>query len=128
MAVPKYPKGQVVNIPKRMPLSVVEHRQRPEQRFSPEKNLSTVSQVCTRSQALRRKFTCQFPDERAPLTSSDLRDNRRFGVPVPPYTRGFEDACYEHAYTNPYKPGTLAAGDYRDGFEDGRRTLGESAP
>lgn len=114
--------------PKKVPLSVVEHRQRPEQRFSPEKSTSTVSQVCKRSQALRRPKTLQFPDAHPPITSSDLRDNRRFAVPVPAYTRGFEDAQYEQAYTNPYKPGTIAAGDYNTGFVDGRRVRREAVP
>lgn len=108
----------------KMPLSVVEHRQRPEQRFSSEKSVSSIAQICARSQARRPQSTRQHADDLpAVITSHDLRDNRRFAAPVPPYTRGFEDASYEHAYTNPYHPGTIAAGDYDTGFADGRHNL-----
>lgn len=118
-----------MRLAQKAPLAVMEHDERPRQsHVSGTRHNASVAHICRRSQEKRSQNGCQFPDASPALvTSSDLRDNRRFAVPVPPYTRGFEDACYEHTYTNPYKPGTIAAGAYDEGFVDGRHTAGEAA-
>ena len=51
----------------------------------------------------------------------DLRDSRRFANPVLPYTRGFEDATYEHHYCNPYAVGSEEYRRYEAGFGDGQQ-------
>ena len=52
-------------------------------------------------------------------TARDLRTVS--AAPLTPYCEGFNDACYQCIYYNPYRPGTQANRDYKEGHEDGSR-------
>jgi hypothetical protein len=41
--------------------------------------------------------------------------------PLTPYCEGYNDACYQHLYYNPYRPDTRENRDYNRGHEDGTR-------